>query len=96
MFDNTKFGAKQIGRPAPLWFRKFKKIWVNTENAVLALLLINHPPDWPVLTFIKIGSSCLLENLETVLGNGQYYVPSNTTIEKQEQENKPGDSGKAE
>jgi hypothetical protein len=86
MFDNTKFGTNQIGRPAPLWFRKFKKVFVNTENAVLGLLLIKHSDTWPGITIIKIASSCILENLETVLGNGQRYVPSDTTIEEKQKQ----------
>lgn len=84
MFDHTKIGPGQIGKPAPLWFRKFKKIFVNTENAALTLLALNHPPDSIVLLLIKLGSSWLLENLETILGNGQHYIPTDATIEKQQ------------
>lgn len=87
MFDNTKIGKGQIGKPAPLWFRKFKKVFVNTENSVLTLLAINHPPDSLLLLAIKVGSSWLIENLETILGNGQKYVPSDKTVEKQQETN---------
>jgi hypothetical protein len=82
MFDNTKIGPSQIGKPAPLWFRKFKKIFVNTENAALTLLAVNHPPDSFLLLGIKVVSSLIIENLETVLGNGQHYTPSDKTMEE--------------
>jgi hypothetical protein len=83
---NTKIGMDQVGRPAPLWFRKFKKVFVNTENAALTLLAVNHPPDSFVLLAIKVISSLVIENLETVLGNGQRYVPSDTSIEEKQKQ----------
>jgi hypothetical protein len=61
-------------KPAPRWFRKFKKIFTNTENAVLTLLVIKFPADSPIFLIIKIGSSWLLETMETVLANGEEYT----------------------
>ena len=84
MLDNTKIGKSQIGKPAPLWFRKFKKILTNTETAVIVILLaMGYANESLLMLLIKTGSSWLIENLETILGDGQYYVPSDQTIENQ-------------
>lgn len=84
----TKIGRSQIGRPAPLWFRKFKKVYTNTESFALICLAFKYPADSFIMVVIKAGSSCLLENLDTILGNGQYYVPSNETVEQKAKEEK--------
>jgi len=79
----TKFGKSQINKPAPLWFRKFKKIWSNCENLAIVILLgMGYQQDSLLMLLIKTISNFILENLEVLLGNGQYYVPSNETIEQ--------------
>jgi len=63
------------GRPAPRWFRIFKKVWTNTENTVIALLLIKgYTSEAPLLLIIKLISSYILVNLDTILVNGQRYI----------------------
>lgn len=68
IFNNAK-------KPAPKWFRKFKKIWSNTENTVIAILLImGYTAEAPLLLIIKLSSSYILNNLDTLLANGDDYV----------------------
>jgi hypothetical protein len=56
------------GKIAPLWFRKIKKIWANTETLIIALLLIyGHGEGSLWMLLVKMGSHVLLENIETVL-----------------------------
>lgn len=82
----TKIGWKQVNRPAPVWFRKGKKIFSNLENlAIGILLLMGYTQDSFIILVIKLVTSSILENLETILGNGQYYVPSNEVVEANEQ-----------
>lgn len=57
------------GKPAPKWFRKFKKIYSNAENAALMLLVFKYPAESPVFAIIKIGSSFLMETLDTLLAD---------------------------
>lgn len=62
-------------KPAPKWFRKFKKIWVNTETAAIVMLLaMGYTSESLLILGIKTGTSWLLENLETILANGDDYV----------------------
>jgi hypothetical protein len=44
----TTISTTNSGKQAPRWFRKFKKIWVNTENAALVLLVFKFPAESPV------------------------------------------------
>lgn len=70
----TTVKISNSGKPAPRWFRKFKKIFSNTENFILGLLLImGHSSDAPLLLIIKLSSSFILENLETLIANGESY-----------------------
>lgn len=78
---DTTLKISNAGKPAPRWFRKFKKIFVNTENAALVLLLYKFPADGIVIAAIKIGSSWLLENMETILANGENYTSSENKVE---------------
>lgn len=71
----TTISVSNTGRPAPRWFRKFKKIWINTETAAIAILLAQgHGDGSLIILIIKLGTSWILENLETLLANGQDYV----------------------
>ena len=55
---NTTISANNSNRPAPKWFRKFKKIFSNTENLVLAVLMIKgRASDSPLLLIIKLSTS---------------------------------------
>ena len=66
--------VQNASKPAPRWFRKFKKIYENTENAVIVLLLATgHAQESFLILCIKTGSSVLLSNMETLLANGEDY-----------------------
>lgn len=68
-----------FNKPAPRWYRITKKIWSNTENLVLAILLIyGHGEGSFQLIIFKISSSFLKENLDTLLSNGEEYAPAGT------------------
>lgn len=72
---NTNIGLDSIGKPAPKWFRKFKKIWTNTENASIVILLaMGYSSESLLILGIKTGTSWFLENLETILSNGEEYI----------------------
>ena len=72
---NVSFNPANASKPAPKWFRKFKKIYTNTENAAVVILLsMGHTESSFLLVCIKTGSSLLLENMETLLANGDDYV----------------------
>ena len=58
------------GKQAPRWFRKFKKIFINTENTAIAILmLMGHEAESFLILVIKLITSWILENLETILAN---------------------------
>lgn len=64
-------------KPPPRWFRKFKKIFENTENAAIILLMATgHTQDSFLILCIKTGTSVLLSNMETLLANGEEYKKS--------------------
>jgi hypothetical protein len=70
----TNININNSGKPAPRWFRKFKKVWTNTETAVIILLLATgYASESFLMLCIKTASSWVLENLETILANGQEY-----------------------
>lgn len=74
------FSSGNSGRPAPRWFRKFKKIWTNTETAAVVLLLaFGYGSESFLILCIKTGTSWLLENLETLLANGEEYTSGQGT-----------------
>lgn len=71
----TTLSTDNSGKPAPRWFRKFRKIFTNTENAVIIILLAKgFAADSFLMLCIKTGTSALLENLSTLLANGEEYV----------------------
>jgi hypothetical protein len=58
------------GKQAPKWFRKFKKVFTNTETAAIIILLaMGYASESFLMLCIKTGSAWLLENLETVLAD---------------------------
>jgi hypothetical protein len=78
---NTSMDIKNSGKPAPRWFRKFKKIWINTETAAIIILMaMGYAGEGLLILGLKTGTSWLLENLETILANGDDYT-SNATNE---------------
>jgi hypothetical protein len=56
------------GRQAPKWYRKFKKIFTNTENtAIVVLMMMGYGADSMTILLLKVGTSYVLENLDTLL-----------------------------
>ena len=69
--------VQNASKPAPRWFRKFKKIFSNLENATIIVLMARgFAADSFVLLLIKVGTSTVLENMETILANGEEYKPA--------------------
>jgi hypothetical protein len=69
--------VENSGRPAPRWFRKFKKIWTNTETAAIVILLAcGFKSESFLILCVKTSTNWLLENLETLLANGEDYAPA--------------------
>jgi hypothetical protein len=72
---SATISPSNIHKPAPKWFRRFKRIWINTENAAIVLLLaIGYAESSLLILGIKTGTSWLLENLSILLANGEEYV----------------------
>lgn len=70
-----KISMGNSGRPSPRWFRKFKKVWTNTETAAIVLLLsVGYANESFLILCIKTATNWLLENLETILANGEEYT----------------------
>ncbi len=66
---------QNANKPAPRWYRKFKKIFSNIENFVLTLLMIQGTAaDAPILLVIKLCTSFILNNLDTLMANGEDYI----------------------
>jgi hypothetical protein len=84
--SETKMGVDQWNKPAPLWYRKL-------TNAIILCFLpvyigfINIIPmsDYKrsLLSQVAVAIPFVLKGFGMILGNGQYYVPSNKTIEEQ-------------
>lgn len=74
------FSTSNTVKPAPKWFRITKKIWSNTENLVIGILLVTGHTDssLPLLVF-KLCSSFLKDTLESVMSNGEEYAPVGAT-----------------
>jgi hypothetical protein len=61
---------QNTGKQSPLWFRKLKKIWSNTETLVIGILLLKGYTDGSlVMLLVKMGSQTLFENLDTILAH---------------------------
>ena len=72
------------GKRAPRWFRILKKVLANTENTVLAILLImGYSAESQAFLIYKIASSFLMNNLDTLLA----------TDEELENQNPPANGG---
>lgn len=64
----TTLNIENSGKAAPRWFRKFKKVWTNTETAAIVILLaMGYASESFLMLCIRTASSWLLENLETIL-----------------------------
>lgn len=59
-----------IKKPAPRWFQKLKKIISLTTNTVIVgLLLAGYENESLLLLMIKLGSSYLMQLLDTLLAD---------------------------
>ena len=66
---------KNINKPAPRWFLKLKKIISLTTNTViLGLLLYGYEEQSFLLLIIKLGSSYLMQMLDTILGENEKEI----------------------
>lgn len=57
-----------LNQPAPKWYRITKKVWSNTENLVIAILLICGYTDSSLaLLIFKVSSSFVKDTLDTIM-----------------------------
>jgi len=66
-----------LNKPAPKWYRITKKVWSNTENLVIGILLITGHTDSSIsLLIFKLVSSFIKDNLDTILvSDTEEYAP---------------------
>ena len=76
----TTVSIKNVGRPAPRWFRKAKKATMILAVAANLMIAGWGLPDQLLVTRIQlwctIGVIALLEALEVLLANGEDYAPT--------------------
>lgn len=72
-------GLDSRNKPAPRWFRITKKLLSNTINFTMALLLLLGYTDSSLLMLvIKLSQSFVMDQLETLMSNGEVYAQANT------------------
>jgi len=85
----TKWGIEQISRPAPLWYRRLTNACILCFIPMyVGIIQIAPMSDAKRNIYMGIATAIpfLLKGIGMVMGNGQYYVPSNETIDKQNQQ----------
>lgn len=83
----SKISTSNSGRPAPKWFRKFRKIFTHTENFAMGVLLtLGYGDQSVVMLLVKLSTSFILDVFDTLLGNGEQYASdkifSNSSVDK--------------
>lgn len=69
-----------MSKPAPRWLRITDGIIGDSEDVVLAILLIKgYTADAPALLMYKLISSFVRRQLARFISNGEEYAPSGTT-----------------
>jgi hypothetical protein len=72
-------GIKSVHRPAPRWFRIFKKVLNNIINFGIAILLIlGYANESTLMLIIKLSQSFIMEQLDTFMSNGEVYATEDT------------------
>lgn len=72
-------GLSNIHRPAPKTFRIIKKLLSNTINFVIAaMILFGYASDSLILLIIKLAQSFIMDQLDTLMGNGEVYAKPDT------------------
>lgn len=71
----TTINIKNVGRPAPRWFRKTKKaISILTDTAIVMLLAMGHKDNSVLMLWCRVGIGGLLTAFEEILANGEEYT----------------------
>lgn len=89
--SKTKWGLDQMSRPAPLWYRRLTNAMIVCfiPAFVAAVQTIPMSADAKnICMCIATGIPFIMKGIGMVMGNGQFYSPSNETIDKQREENK--------
>jgi hypothetical protein len=82
----TKIGLDQYNKPAPLWYRRLTNgmIIFIVPGLIGMIQGIPMSADHRNIWMMALGFfPALLKGIAMIIGNGQYYVPSNETIDKQ-------------
>ena len=78
---STTVSLQNIGKPAPIWFRKWKKaigILTVAGNLMVSQWTFSDPAQALKLQlWLTIGIGAILEALEVLLANGEVYAPAN-------------------
>lgn len=74
---DTNLSVKNIDKPAPKWFRITDGIIGDTEDLVLAVILVlGYSASAPGLVIYKIASSFIRRQLRRFLSNSEVYTKS--------------------
>lgn len=81
----TKIGIDQTGKPAPLWYRRFKTAMLlcflpTFIGFVQTAAMSTDARNWCMIVAAAIPG--VLQGIGLILGNGQIYSPSNQVIDK--------------
>lgn len=82
---DTKFGLDQMDKPAPLWYRRFSNgmiMFIIPGGVGVVQGLTMSAASRNVLMLVLAFLPALLKGIGVMMGNGQYYTPSNETIDK--------------
>lgn len=86
----AQIGWDQRNKPAPLGYRRFKSAMlflIPTLSALIKSFWIGSSVSLDhILLIINMAIPAILEAVSIFLGNGQYYSPSNQTMDNQKQQ----------
>lgn len=89
--SDTKFGLDQTEKPAPLWYRRLSNALIIfiIPGAVGLIQGWGFRPEFAnKLLMISAFIPAVIKGIGTLMGNGQYYVPSNQTMDQQKLDSK--------
>jgi hypothetical protein len=71
---------RNVSKPAPLWFRKLKKVSSLLSNAAIVILLsMGYADSSTIMLVLRVGQSVLMDSLETILADGEENLTNDET-----------------
>jgi hypothetical protein len=66
---------KNMNQPAPIWFRKTKKIIsLLSDAAIVVLLSFGYSENSLIMLVLRVGLSAVMNSLEVILASGEESV----------------------